>query len=151
LFLILFFSSKVFAQSDSIGFKTIAFEPGVTSYQIQSATDTNKTWSTITTIQPQKNKDSNIYAYPITTANIYYRIKAQMVGNIYYSPAMFYAPQSPNSATISKTKISTSWWTDKLTWTTNNESNVAYYLIEYTSGASWRQLANIISKGDGNY
>ncbi|HXU28546.1 MAG TPA: hypothetical protein VN698_15045 [Bacteroidia bacterium] len=146
ILILLLFNFKSYGQ-DYLVFKTNN-EVGVVSYNVQQSADKN-TWVNISTIQPLK-KDSNTYTYPLSVADNY-RIAANMKSNIYYTAILYYAPQSPNSVTISKTKISTSWWTDKLTWTTTNENNVAYYLIEYTSGASWKQLVNIVDKGNGNY
>lgn len=145
--IILLVSSNVFAQ-DSLGFKTVAFDFGVVNYQIQSVADTNKAWTTLSTINPLRQKDSNLYASPIQTINIYYRAVANMIGgNIYYSNAIYYGQ---NSVIITNTKISTNWWTDKLTWTAI-ENNVSYYVIEYSSGSSWVKLVAVVAKGNGSY
>src|ERR1700690_2222889 len=138
LFVILFFSSKIFAQ-DSLYFKTVSYDLGVVNYQIQSSPDTIN-WTNIVQIQPTKNKDSNNYSYPLQTPNMYIRIKANMVqSNAYYTSALFYAQQSQNSATISNAKFSNSWFTDKLSWTVSKTMNVYFYLIEKSvdNGKSW--------------
>jgi len=147
LFVILFFSSNIFAQSDSIVFT--ASDIGVKIYQTESALDTNKTWTVINNIQPKGLPDSSKYGSPISVANIFYRAAATMInGYVYYTPAIYYGL---NSVTITNVKKSTSWWTDKLYWTTSNEVNVNYYLIEYASWSSWIKLVAVAAKGSSNY
>lgn len=149
ILIIILLNFKSYGQ-DSLIFKTNS-EIGVVSYAVQQSNNQNN-WVNVSTIQPQK-KDSNIYSYPVTVPD-YYRISANLGIGIYYTGILYYTPQNvpvKNSVTVSNTKVSTSWWTDKLSWTTKNETNVAYYLIEYTSGASWNKLAAIVAKGNGNY
>jgi hypothetical protein len=147
VFIFLFLSSKIFAQSDSLIWKTNN-ELGVVSYNVQQSSN-QANWINISNVRPLK-KDSNTYSYQVSVPN-YYRISANMANNIYYTGILYYTPQVQNSVTVSNQKVSTSWWSDKLTWVTTKESNVTYYLIEYSSGTNWVTLTKIVDKGNSSY
>ena len=153
LFLILFFSTKLFAQ-DSLGFKTISLDIGVNYYEIQSSIDTANTlsWSTITVIQPKRLKDSNVYAVPISTPNIYYRIAAVMTnGYIYYTSAIQYL--STLAVGISNVRLQS--FTNYITiyFTSQNESNINYYEIDRSidGGNTLSDVLHISPKGNSDY
>lgn len=58
---------------------------------------------------------------------------------------------SVNIATITNAVVKTSLWTDKLSWTTSNESNVDTYLIEKSTGAGYSKVINVPDQGNRNY
>jgi len=152
LFLILFLLSKVFAQSDSVGFKTVAYDIGVKNYSIQSAQDTTKAWTTIATIQPTKLKDSNVYASPITVTNLYYRATATMLnGYVYTTSALQYL----STLAVGITNVRLQSFTNYITiyFTSQNESNINYYEIDRSidGGNTLSDVLHISPKGNSDY
>ena len=146
ILIILLFNIKSYGQ-DSLVWKTNN-ELGVVSYNVQQSSN-QANWINLSTVNPLK-KNSNTYYYLVSVPN-YYRISANMVNNIYYTGILYYTPPVQNSVTISNQKVSSSFWVDKIQWTTSKEVNVNYYLIEYSSGNSWIKLAAIVAKGSGSY
>src|ERR1022692_1247630 len=82
-------SSKVFGQLDSLRWKTIAYDEGVTNYQVQYSSDTIN-WVNLRTVLPTQKKDSNWYSYALVTPNIFYRIMSKMISNYYYTKPLYY-------------------------------------------------------------
>ena len=152
LFFILFFSGKIYAQSDSIGFKTIAFDYGVRNYAIETTPDTSKTWTAISVIQPIKNKDSNNYISPIISSNIYYRISATMLNGFVYhtSPIPYFI-----TLAVCITNVRLQSFANYLTlyFTSNNESNINYYEIDRSldGGVTMADVLHISPKGNSDY
>lgn len=55
------------------------------------------------------------------------------------------------SSTILNALCRTSWWTDKLTWITTNESNVSSYLVTKSTGGAFTKVTSIAAKGNSGY
>jgi hypothetical protein len=144
--MILFLFNTVKAQTINW---TTGNEAAVSQYLIESTqSDTVAGWKTFATIAPGKSS----YSYAIPDQQLYWRLHATGKQN-FYTKALLYivGVNTQNSVTISSQKVATSWWSDKLTWTTTKEINVSYYLIEYSSGTAWKSFPNIIDKGNSSY
>lgn len=126
---------------------TTGNENSISQYEVQKSTDT-LSWSTIATVA----KGKSVYTYTLTDVQNYYiRIKASGLMN-FYTKSIYMTGGSANRADISAPKVVTSWWTDKLTWTTALENNVNFYFIEKSSnGVAWTLVKNVTAKGSSAY
>lgn len=152
IFILLLFSTKLFAQ-DSVGFKTVAFDNlAVKIYSIETAPDTTKSWTVISTIHPKGLKDSNNYSSPITTANIYYRVTATMLnGYVYNTKPLQYL----STLAVGITNVRLQSFTNYITiyFTSQNESNINYYEIDRSidGGNTLSDVMHISPKGNSDY
>ena len=151
LIVILLMSIKSFGQSDSLIFTTVSSDQGVSNYQIETSADSSK-WTSIFTILPFKLKSNGRYSYPLSISNIYYRIFSQMISGTYATNAMYYVHGGiKDTVTITNLKVKWGSFFDNLSWTTTNETNVNYYLIEYLNRNTWTQVSQVDAKGNSNY
>lgn len=69
----------------------VSREPGVVSYTWQRSKN-NRSWNTLTSMQPKFAPDSNIYYYQMSKTNVawYYRVVANMKGQTPYTTASQY-------------------------------------------------------------
>lgn len=148
-FILIFLSLKCYSQAAKW---TTNNELGVVSYEVQISPDQN-TWSSLITVQPTKLKDSNSYSYSIPATQSFFRIKANMLGNTYYTNAILLNISTvKNSVTITNAAIKSVWFFDNLTWTTRNESNVDYYHIDKTTdNKNYTEVCCVDAKGNSNY
>jgi hypothetical protein len=140
---LLFIAFSIKAQSINW---TTGNELSVTQYQIESTTDTLKTWSVLQLVA----KGQSSYSFAIPNQPIYFRVHAVGLQD-FFTPAMLLSVSQTNTAVISQAKVSTRWWTDKLTWTVSGGNNVNYYLLEYSSGINWVQLSRVGDRGNISY
>lgn len=149
LIILLLFPSLVFCQKYA-NWKT-GKETVVKNYELQTSTD-NKTWQSIQPPFDPLKKDTQWYNYTLPNVTAYYRAKATMTtGAIFYTDVKLKTVSVSNSVTITNAKVSTSWWTDRLTWTVTNGKNVDYYWIQKYSGTSWAQVTKVTDSGNRNY
>lgn len=147
LFILLFNSVKAQDYIDS--FKTVGFEKFVVNYQIQVSQDSIN-WTTLTTIQPKKAKDSNLYGFTLQPISSYYRLKQLMLGGSFYSKPIKITNTNV-SITVPVLKVQTS--TDNLSFTASNEALVSYYSIERSinGSSSWYIVGKLIQTNKKNY
>lgn len=140
---------KIQAHSQSYANWETGNEKYVTSYEVLDSSSTNKTWLSLVRILPTNLTDSTWYSFPLPTGQSYVKIKANMVAGTYLTAALMTG--ITNNVVITKTSVSTSWYTDKLSWTISSDNNVSHYLLEKSTGGAWSQLTTVPDKGNGNY
>ena len=144
--LFLFTFSKSFSQYTAY-WTTGDKEIGVVSYEVQQATDTTKGWHTLATIQPIK-KDTNLYNYGLPDLPYFYRVKANMLKNNKFFTKILQV----QSGTLPVNIINISIKNKVMQWTTENESNISYYVIEETKdGVNYVETIRVQPKGNSTY
>lgn len=132
---ILFFCSlQAFCQSDTLHF-VFSNDDSVSRYDVLYGIDTAK--MVVVDHLPQGSKQ---YQFQNNTG--YFKLIA--VGPGTSSPTVFL---SFDVATITNVKLNPT----TLSWTTTNEQNVKWFLIEKSNGRNWTQTTTMVSKGPGNY
>lgn len=143
--IILLFTTT-FSRAQFANWVTKPDELGVVNYIIQSSSDSTAGWKDIATFKPQRLKDTNFYSFPIPLTNIYYRVAADMGKNFYYTSARL--AMMPLSVQITNLSIQNNIFR----WTSSNESNILYYIIEQSrDGVNWIQEQIVYPQGDGDY
>ncbi len=141
--------SKNVISQDSLYWQTVSFDAGVKNYEVQSSMDA-KNWTTLTTVNPKKQKDSNVYTYPLQTVNLWYRIVSNMHSSVYISDSLLYASVLPlsiiNYGVTPAQKYCTVYWTSV------NESNINNYEIDRSfNGTTFDNVAELKPKGNSRY
>ena len=145
--LFLFTFSKSFSQYTAY-WSTGNKEIGVVSYEIQQTSDTTKKWNTLATILPIKKDSVNEYNYGLSDLPYYYRVQANMLKNNKF----FTKTIKVSSGTLPVNIINISIKNKVMQWTTQNESNISYYVIEETKdGVNYVETIRVQPKGNSTY
>lgn len=134
-------SFAAFCQTDTMTWHSSGDENSITKYEVQKATDTGGVWVTVKTFE--KGKDS--YVYLFTRENVFWHILATGKQTFVTRPMIWL---SQNRVSVTSAVKSSS----ALTWSTKDEKNVSYYLIEKTlDNKKYSTTTKISALGDRKY